>query len=534
MLAPLLRVGARRLQAQRRARAPVALNVQSLRWSSGSSSSGSSGSEDPSQRQPGQPVLDISVHPGGVPGAGGYHDLGGLLDGAGAVLAAGSDRPHAHWEKRVHALCGVLVSKGLLTVDEMRRGWEQLQPEAYDKMSYYEKWASSISSIMLERGALTEAMLITQRGPEVESDTVVRFMVGTVVRVKREAEFKTRWRKPHLRTPGYCHGCYGVVERVAGVFSSPEALAYGGRDLAARGSQPLYRVRFRQRDLWQAADDDTTAAGSADTVDVEIYQSWLEAGPVDELPEVEWQNTPSAAPAHGHGHGHGHSHGEDADHEHCTRRQTEEAAVALEEDCMLPEPPVASTLVGALLAKGVITGAELTAGIGAVDRLGQAGSSENAPGAVGAQLVARAWVDDDFKASLLVDANGAASSMGITASNATTTTVLTVVENTATVHNLIVCTLCSCYPLPILGLSPDWYKSKAYRARAVREPRAVLAEFGTNLDDGTELRVHDSTADLRYMVLPMRPEGTEGMTEDELRELVTRDSMIGVRLAGGL
>jgi hypothetical protein len=322
------------------------------------------GPDDPTQRVPGAPVLDISVHPGGTPGIGGYHDLGGL-DGAGPVLAVGADRPHAFWEKRVHALCGVLVSKGLLSVDEMRRGWEQLQPESYSKMTYYEKWASSITTIMLERGALTEAALVEQRGPEVESDTVVRFLPGNIVRVKREDEFKTRWRKPHLRTPGYCHGCYGVVERVAGVFSSPEALAFGGRDLAAQGSQPLYRVRFRQSDLWPGS-------APTDTVDVEIYQSWLEHGPEGELPRA-----PShvVAPAGGadsdHGHGHGHGEGED-DHDHGTRQETEAAAVALEEESLLPEPPVAAALVGALLHTGVVSAAEITGGIEAVDRLGQA------------------------------------------------------------------------------------------------------------------------------------------------------------------
>ena len=107
---------------------------------------------------------------------------------------------------------------------------------------------------------------------------------------------------------------------------------------------------------------------------------------------------------------------------------------------------------------------------------------------------------------------------------------LVVVENTPDVHNLIVCTLCSCYPRPVLGLPPDWYKSRAYRSRAVREPRAVLAEFGTSLPEGVGVRVHDSTADMRYLVLPLRPAGTEGMSEEQLAELVTRDSMIGVTL----
>jgi nitrile hydratase len=108
---------------------------------------------------------------------------------------------------------------------------------------------------------------------------------------------------------------------------------------------------------------------------------------------------------------------------------------------------------------------------------------------------------------------------------------LVVVENTPQVHNLIVCTLCSCYPRPVLGLPPDWYKSRAYRSRAVREPRALLAEFGTVVPDGVAVRVHDSTADMRYLVLPLRPAGTEDMDEAALAELVTRDSMIGVAQA---
>jgi nitrile hydratase len=110
-------------------------------------------------------------------------------------------------------------------------------------------------------------------------------------------------------------------------------------------------------------------------------------------------------------------------------------------------------------------------------------------------------------------------------------TKLVVVENTPRIHNLIVCTLCSCYPRMVLGLPPDWYKSRAYRSRAVREPRAVLAEFGTEVADNIELRVHDSTADMRYLVLPERPAGTESLSEAQLAELVTRDSMVGVARA---
>ena len=143
----------------------------------------------------------------------------------------------------------------------------------------------------------------------------------------------------------------------------------------------------------------------------------------------------------------------------------------------------------------------------------------------GARLVARAWVDPEFKARLLSDTKAAARELGIDASGPVG---FVVVENTPRLHNLIVCTLCSCYPRAILGRPPDWYKSFNYRSRAVKEPRAVMREFGFEPPDGVEVLVHDSTADMRYMVLPMRPPGTQDMSEKELAKLVTRDTLIGV------
>ena len=145
--------------------------------------------------------------------------------------------------------------------------------------------------------------------------------------------------------------------------------------------------------------------------------------------------------------------------------------------------------------------------------------------ALGAKVVARAWVDAAFRARLLADGRAACEELGISFYDDTG---LIVLENTDKVHNLIVCTLCSCYPRPVLGLPPDWYKLRPYRARAVSEPRAVLAEFGTIIADDVEVRVSDSTAMVRYLVLPMRPEGTGGYTEEQLAALVTRDTMIGV------
>jgi nitrile hydratase len=143
----------------------------------------------------------------------------------------------------------------------------------------------------------------------------------------------------------------------------------------------------------------------------------------------------------------------------------------------------------------------------------------------GAKVVARAWVDDDYRARLLADGTRAVGELGFGGAEGEH---ITVVENTDRVHNVVVCTLCSCYPWPVLGLPPRWYKSFAYRARMVREPRAVLAEFGTVVPDGVELTVWDSSAEVRYLVLPQRPAGTDALAEDELAALVTRDHMIGV------
>jgi nitrile hydratase len=145
----------------------------------------------------------------------------------------------------------------------------------------------------------------------------------------------------------------------------------------------------------------------------------------------------------------------------------------------------------------------------------------------GARVVARAWTDDEFRRRLLADGTSAIAELGIAGPEGN----VRVVENTAAVHNLVVCTLCSCYPWPLLGLPPIWYKSFAYRSRAVAEPRAVLREFGVELDPDVEVRVWDSSAEVRYLVLPRRPDGTGGLAEDELASLVSRDAMIGTGLA---
>jgi nitrile hydratase len=209
-----------------------------------------------------------------------------------------------------------------------------------------------------------------------------------------------------------------------------------------------------------------------------------------------------------HGHDHAHDHGDahaPIEHDHNVRAESRLLEQALRE--LLIEKNVFS-------AQDIQRQIELT-------------ESRN-PG-VGARVVARAWVNPGFKRALLEEPKAALrAEFDLDMSN---TPELEVVENTPERHYMIVCTLCSCYPRAVLGVPPAWYKSREYRARAVIEPRAVLAEFGTAVPDDVEVRVVDSTADLRYMVLPMRPAGTEAMTEQQLAELVTRDSMIGVARA---
>jgi nitrile hydratase len=172
-----------------------------------------------------------------------------------------------------------------------------------------------------------------------------------------------------------------------------------------------------------------------------------------------------------------------------------------------------------LIEKGIITADEVRRAVEDMD--------SRTP-ALGAKVIARAWVDPAFKACLLADAKVAVAELGIDVSPLS---VLVAVENTERVHHVVVCTLCSCYPRSILGLPPDWYKSLNYRARVVVDPRGVLKEFGLELDPDVEVRVLDSTADMRYLVIPARPPGTEHMSEEELANLVTRDSMIGVAKA---
>ncbi len=218
--------------------------------------------------------------------------------------------------------------------------------------------------------------------------------------------------------------------------------------------------------------------------------------------------------SHGHQH-HDHDHDHDHDHAHPHSPPAPD-----DDDGYDRYEVLLQTAIRELLdEKGIITADELHRQIDYQDSLTPA---------IGGKIVAKAWVDPEFKKKLLADpleTINASFELDIT-----TPLDLVVLENTPTVHNVVVCTLCSCYPRMLLGIPPAWYKSIDYRSRVVSEPRKVLAEFGTHLPDDVEVRVSDSTADLRFLVLPYRPSGTEGMSEAELAALVTRDSMIGTSL----
>ena len=218
---------------------------------------------------------------------------------------------------------------------------------------------------------------------------------------------------------------------------------------------------------------------------------------------------PSAEPGHGHAHTHGHG-GYDVDPTHHHPPQPD-----LEDTPFTRHQLMQMAVTSLLIEKGVFTADEMRAQIEHMDTLGPAR---------GSALVARAWVDDGFRERLTADSKSAAAELGMDVGPIP----ILVMENTPETHNLVVCTLCSCYPRFLLGIPPDWYKSRSYRSRAVREPRAVLAEFGTEIAPDMSIRVHDSTADMRYLVLPMRPAGTSGMSEGDLAKLVTRDTLIGV------
>eukprot|EP00759_Apiculatamorpha_spiralis_P018670 PhF_6_TR25084/c0_g2_i4/m.34439/K01721/nthA; nitrile hydratase subunit alpha len=473
-------------------------------------------------------------------GFGGAHDLGGIsiLEKVGPIPEG---RVYTFWEKRLHALLIQLVAGKHISVDEFRRAIEGLEPTMYSSLTYYEKWAAAITTILIERKVISRSEVDRALGPlPKEVPTSELFRVGDIVYVRPETTTR-RWRKPHLRVPGYIYGCKGTVVDIVGVFTDPAYSAF--RETSP--PQPLYRVRIDAKEVWGCVPH------TVQTIEADIFHPWLTKDKITQKnasPSSRGTNNASA-----------------------DRVTVEQKAVESEASSPpLPLQWLGEAIVDICIQKGFVTSDSLRSGVEKLDNLGI--------DMLGSRLVARAWVDEEFKKLLLRDAAKAAEVLGIVTSNysskpTTTTnstahhhhndhhhhdhnhdhhhdhgivdvsvhpdapphyphghTVLKVLENTPTVHHVVVCTLCSCYPTALLGLAPDWYKSKSYRSRVVLDPRGVLKEFGLVLPEGVEVRVVDSTAELRYLVLPIRPQGTEGWGEEELRRIISRDSMIGVTI----
>ena len=468
----------------------------------------------------------------------GHHDLGGLH----ALLDAPipGDEPMHAWELEAHALYASLAKNGLFSTDETRRTIEAFATESYAEWGYYEKFSAASALLLRENGHIAAGELEAEIYGEMVTVTPLRsFEVGESVRVRAEQSHRTSWRRPHLRTPGYLFGAVGVVERRMGEFADPSLLAYGVKDAPVL---PLYRVRFRLGSLWSEAEPEEADA----SITVDLYSTWLEEeeeagrgqpsegdgvedGVVINAPGYHKKHRPHGHDDDDHHHHHhhdgdadGHRHDHGHDHSHGTRQQIERAA------CEVEGPPrpgsaVHDALKRLAVSKGLVSAEQLRKTVEGLE------SARHT--LLGATLVATAWSDGAFRQRLLDDANAAAHELGITAANPNAPTQVVVVENDAATHNLVVCTLCSCYPASLLGPAPLWYKSSAYRARAVRRPRRLLEEgFGLSLPEGQQLAVHDATADLRFLVLPERPAGTDGWSVDQLKTLVTRDAMIGTAL----
>ena len=362
-----------------------------------------------------------------------------------------------------------------------------MPPDEYLEASYYERWLCGLERRLELAGTLTPGDVAGRarargRG-RVHARRATRISTERVLAVQRSGQpvaaaasprfapgerVRVRRMRPegHTRCPRYVRGAAGVVERVHGDDLLADAIARG-RDEPV---EALYAVRFRSDDLFGPATSRPSACSSTS-------RSPISRSPLDERSR-ETRHHPRPV------------------------SELELRTRALE---------------SLLVERGLIS-------TDAVDAVVEYYEHDVGP-QNGARVIARAWVDPAYRERLLRDGSGAIGELGYGGVEGGH---MVVVENTPDVHNVIVCTLCSCYPWPVLGLPPTWYKSEAYRARVVAEPRSVLSELGLELAPEVELRVWDSSAEIRYLVLPQRPEGTDGLGEEQLAALVTRDSMIGV------
>lgn len=473
------------------------------------------------------------------------------------------DQPLKHWELQIHGLVVVMISMEYVTSAELQ---EETQALAYADWGYYERWGVALAKVLLRKGLLDVPDLGRALGVYNTTECQdCEFDIGERVWVKQSwpGQPSSMWRRPHLSVPGKLEALEGKVVHKLGMRSDPnffkffEDLGFTG----AKNSEHCYSVEFSPKTR---------------TICIEVFQSWLQrevssssgdipstgtakplkspvkapkrrslkqtlktmvqdmhdasAMQVLQLPQSPAQRhqdedrsrpggpgRPSRPMSH-----EDHDHSDHSDHSHLSRAEVEQAAVD-KEGCEVPGQRLAEALLENLVHKGLIAGTAVARAIEVIESLGLQ--------PLGPRVVARAWLDENFKRQLLEDANAAIQALDEANSANSNHVKVKVVESTEKVHNLVVCTLCSCYPVSLLGLSPSWYKSREYRIQAVERPKELLKEsFGLEIPSDVDVQVHDSNSELRNVVLPRRPAATEGWSEEELIALVTRDTMIGVAI----
>ncbi|XP_023334371.1 uncharacterized protein LOC111705901 isoform X3 [Eurytemora carolleeae] len=347
----------------------------------------------------------------------GWFDLGGM-DLQEKIDT--KEHPLSHWEKETHALLVLLAQKGLTSTDEHRRAMESLP--AYTHMSYYHRWAACIAAVCIERNTFTKNELDEYLGLKLETKLEPSFSPGSLVRIKME-DSRIRWRKPHLRVPGYIFGSSGEIIKHLGNFPNPEQAAFYTDTTTI---QPLYLVQLRMNEVWK---NYPVYGDSTDLLTVEVYEPWLELQNENSGSDLQDEKVSRDFPEH-----HVLDHG---DHVHDDRKDTEVESVRREE-CEERKDEygvvLSRAVLNLLVSKGLVNRAEVQASIEKRDKI----SGLN----LGQRIVVKAWMDPEFKVRLLEDGNKGVAELGLEGSNPNAETKLVVVENTDQEHHVVVCTLC--------------------------------------------------------------------------------------------
>eukprot|EP01083_Nonionella_stella_P065274 170894_1 len=421
-----------------------------------------------------------------------------------------------YWERKVDAFVILLRKAKVFNVSEMRKQIELIPKKSYLTIAYYEKWIYATTQCLLNKGVINESELIARyrQYPQMDqlksvNSSYHKYALGESVKVRNVCDATIQyenWRlflglneKSHVRAPGYIVDKIGIIESYLGLLPNDELRAFGIKDAKV----PIYRVRFKQKDIYSSHEH----AHNDDTIDVEIVAHWLQKDGGEEHKDHDKDGT---------------------DHAHEQRALVEQNAVDKEPN-LSPYELLSDVVISLCCDKQLVTMSQIQDMIQTYDTAQQLNLAP--------QIVIKAWRDEKWKRKLMnASDNGNANDIisetfGVEHMKKDHAFVLKVVENDENTHNVICCTLCSCYPRPLLGLPPHWYKSLRYRSEIISQPRELLKkEFGCDIPENMVLRVHDSTSELRYIVLPHTSQipNYKNMSDDQLAKIITRDMVIGV------